>query len=314
MKPPFSKYNSLENEIFRGLCGFALLTMGVYTLHDLFVVSDPLFIALDCILVLLLAIGYLLSRKFGETFNLTLPFTVVIMMLLGVFYFFLGGLKGTLPFYFILFSFSFSILLKGKAWTGMAALFSATLVFLVFMQVMYPEMIKNVYSSDSNTDLIISFFISLSFTIYGTRIAKKHYDEALERIVRQNEELNLRNEEIKKKNKEFRKKREEVEGLNMQLNVLLEEGSERLREQNRQLLEYAFINSHKVRGPLARVLGLVDLIKSTGSEEDRKLFLEKLEESAFELDHMVTEMNKVLQKGSVGTDRSPKKPAPVAVR
>lgn len=298
MKPPFSKYNSLENEIFNALCGFALLTMAVYILHDFFVIDDPVFLALDFVLLVLLGTGYYLSRRLGEYFNLAFPFSIVLMVLLGVFYFFLGGLKGTLPFYFILFSFSFSILLKGKAWTGMAIFFSLTLIFLVFIQMKYPELITNVYKHNSYTDLIISFFISLSFTIYGTRIAKSRYDEALERIVSQNHEMNRQNEEIKKKNKELKRKREETEGLNSQLNLLLEEGTEKLREQHRQLLHYAFINSHKVRGPLARVMGLVELLKTTTDEEDRKLFLEKLEESSAELDRMVTEMNKVLHQTS----------------
>ncbi len=39
---------------------------------------------------------------------------------------------------------------------------------------------------------------------------------------------------------------------------------------NRQIAEYAFFNSHKLRGPLARLMGLVDLIDFQGSSPGRK--------------------------------------------
>ena len=69
---------------------------------------------------------------------------------------------------------------------------------------------------------------------------------------------------------------------------------EEIELQNQKLLEYAFYNAHNVRGPLARILGLVYLLKREADKIgfiDNDQYLEKLSESANELDLAVREMS-----------------------
>ena len=72
---------------------------------------------------------------------------------------------------------------------------------------------------------------------------------------------------------------------------------EEIELQNQKLLEYAFYNAHKVRGPLARILGLVYLLKREADNigfVDNDGYLEKLSECATELDIAVREMSQYL--------------------
>jgi signal transduction histidine kinase len=74
---------------------------------------------------------------------------------------------------------------------------------------------------------------------------------------------------------------------------------EEIELQNQKLLEYAFFNAHKVRGPLARILGLVYLLKREADKigfVDNDQYLEKLSESANELDIAVREMSHYLDE------------------
>jgi light-regulated signal transduction histidine kinase (bacteriophytochrome) len=74
---------------------------------------------------------------------------------------------------------------------------------------------------------------------------------------------------------------------------------EEIELQNQKLLEYAFYNAHKVRGPLARILGLVYLLKREADNigfVDKDRYLEKLSESANELDIAVREMSHFLDE------------------
>jgi light-regulated signal transduction histidine kinase (bacteriophytochrome) len=74
---------------------------------------------------------------------------------------------------------------------------------------------------------------------------------------------------------------------------------EEIELQNQKLLEYAFYNAHKVRGPLARILGLVYLLKREADNigfVDKDRYLEKLSESATELDIAVREMSHFLDE------------------
>ena len=74
---------------------------------------------------------------------------------------------------------------------------------------------------------------------------------------------------------------------------------EEIELQNQKLIEYAFYNAHKVRGPLARILGLVYLLKREADKigfVDNDQYLEKLSESDNELDIAVREMSHYLNE------------------
>ena len=74
---------------------------------------------------------------------------------------------------------------------------------------------------------------------------------------------------------------------------------EEIELQNQKLIEYAFYNAHKVRGPLARILGLVYLLKREADKigfVDNDQYLDKLSESANELDIAVREMSHYLNE------------------
>jgi hypothetical protein len=53
------------------------------------------------------------------------------------------------------------------------------------------------------------------------------------------------------------------------------------------------MNAHKVRGPLARILGLINLYKDH-QVEVHDLF-DKVDEAAHELDHVIKEINSSLE-------------------
>lgn len=72
---------------------------------------------------------------------------------------------------------------------------------------------------------------------------------------------------------------------------------EKLVEKNKSLEEYAFITSHNLRRPLANILGLVQLFDEKKSDDDlNKEIIEKLKTSAEELDEVIKQTTKVLNK------------------
>ena len=66
-----------------------------------------------------------------------------------------------------------------------------------------------------------------------------------------------------------------------------------LELRNKQLEEYAFINSHVLRAPVAKILGLSALIEPEDSTTDPEVLV-NLKESCEELDHVVRSINKSL--------------------
>lgn len=76
---------------------------------------------------------------------------------------------------------------------------------------------------------------------------------------------------------------------------------EELLEQNRRLGEIAWVQSHELRAPLARILGLTNLIKGGALFDDIELteVLSKIEDSASELDDAVRRIVRKTEGGVV---------------
>jgi K+-sensing histidine kinase KdpD len=130
-------------------------------------------------------------------------------------------------------------------------------------------------------------------------------------ICYKNQEIKALLEEVKKRNYELVEKTNEIETMNEELNSVNEQLSTlndsleatvrrrtaELETQNTQLTEYAFINSHVLRAPLARILGLAQLISREANIKDRQL-LDALVHSSDELDLIIRKISDILYSGN----------------
>ena len=126
--------------------------------------------------------------------------------------------------------------------------------------------------------------LTLGVVIYWFNLINVHYASRLK----------LANEELSNTNEELLSKSEQLDQLNKNLARLVKERADIIAAKDRQIIEYANLNAHKVRGPLARILGLLSLTDHTSNEEELKKLIEKMDYSASELNDIITEMNKVL--------------------
>lgn len=85
-----------------------------------------------------------------------------------------------------------------------------------------------------------------------------------------------------------------------QLEKLLQANNQQMKEQNKSIAKYAYLNSHKARSPLARILGLVNLTKyeDLADEEKRRYYFDELSSNAKELDNILKEISEVLDQPS----------------
>lgn len=76
------------------------------------------------------------------------------------------------------------------------------------------------------------------------------------------------------------------------------ERTEELEHQNKQLAEYAFINSHLLRAPLASILGITNLLSKTKLTDEQKEYLAHLNSASIQLHEVVGKINKALNTGA----------------
>lgn len=111
------------------------------------------------------------------------------------------------------------------------------------------------------------------------------------------ETLHESREKIKHQNRMLEIQRDEIRFMNDRLEEKVNERTEQLFKRNQQLEEFAFINAHKLRGPLSRIKGLVYLIqKDPNVEEYRNDLMNYLSVSAEELDEVVKHITKKLDE------------------
>lgn len=97
--------------------------------------------------------------------------------------------------------------------------------------------------------------------------------------------------------------------MNEVLEVRVKERTEELETQNKRLAEYAFINSHLLRGPVSRVLGLINLIDNDKTLKESEL-IDLLRRSGSELDEIVKKITEALNDGNYLSIEELRKPRP----
>ena len=112
-----------------------------------------------------------------------------------------------------------------------------------------------------------------------------------------NEAIKAQNQEIKNQNQEIQSQAEEIRGINENLENLVSSRTAELEKKNKALEEYAFINAHKLRSPVASILGLINLLNKMPASDENKPIMEHLQDSAVKLDEIVSSITKAIQRG-----------------
>ncbi len=92
-----------------------------------------------------------------------------------------------------------------------------------------------------------------------------------------------------------RMQNKQLETLNNTLEEEVQKRTQKIMEQNLRIKEIAFRNSHNTRAPVARLLGMAELLKLDQRDNKDELF-DKIIDSAREIDEVIHEMNSILNE------------------
>ena len=110
-----------------------------------------------------------------------------------------------------------------------------------------------------------------------------------------NEEISFQKNAIESQAEALLKLNEELHDLNRSLEGRINERTKQLFLQNKKLAEYAFINAHKLRAPIASILGLIDLF-SKADVSEQQLILDHLKTCGEDLDNTIRNINATLEE------------------
>lgn len=121
-------------------------------------------------------------------------------------------------------------------------------------------------------------------------------------LIKAHQQLKSQKEEIERKQNEIAKKSLELANLNKELYALNEnleekivQRSEQLTRKNKQIAKYTYFNSHKLRAPVASVLGLINVLELSKNGVLDHSILNHLKSCALELDQIIHNLKNILE-------------------
>ncbi len=137
-------------------------------------------------------------------------------------------------------------------------------------------------------------FLMISTCCFAFQVIIANNDEYNQKLVN---ELREKTNEIEAQNEELIQSQESLNEINLHLETLVEDRTKKIRTQNETLVKYAYTNAHHVRGPVARVLGLIELSRMK-TDLNYSWFFEKVEHETRAIDLIIKRIGSELEPGN----------------
>lgn len=119
--------------------------------------------------------------------------------------------------------------------------------------------------------------------------------KAHQQLKTQKEDIELKQSEIARKSLELANLNKELYALNENLEEKIVQRSEQLTRKNKQIAKYTYFNSHKLRAPVASVLGLINVLELSRDGVLDQTILNHLKSCALELDQIIYNLKNILE-------------------
>ncbi|MEO7990093.1 MAG: hypothetical protein ABI663_11155 [Chryseolinea sp.] len=140
---------------------------------------------------------------------------------------------------------------------------------------------------------IFSLLTLLALFIFVRNSKRRHTLSKV--LLEKNELLEIQKMEIEMKQEELTTLNNELAYVNKNLDNLVKEKTYELVIKNKKLIDYSFLNAHSLRGPLARIMGLVNLIRLQETPPESVKLINMLDASSKELDEVVHKISKIVE-------------------
>ena len=141
--------------------------------------------------------------------------------------------------------------------------------------------------------ILLLAVIVIAYIMHKQRLAQKNVINLLNE---KNDQIQLQSEELHAQSEKMKYLNQNLENLNGTLEERIKERTSLLKEQNKVLAEYAFINAHELRAPVATVLGLVNLLRSCELREDEEKIVNYLHDATTHLDEVIKDIKEKLER------------------
>ncbi|MCS6823104.1 MAG: hypothetical protein NZ529_02325 [Cytophagaceae bacterium] len=187
-------------------------------------------------------------------------------------------------------------LFSGKERLYYLIFYLTTIAVLSVSQIFFPEMIIDTMDGQPMYIMVTLYFIRLGLIVNHVSILRDAYQKEHKKTLSLLREVQKLNDEISSQNEELKCIQEELQSANENLEQNVRERTQKVEEQNQKLLIYGYINSHVLRAPVSRLMGLIEVLKQETNEKAREDILKIIYSEAHEIDEKIKQISKVINE------------------
>lgn len=288
-----------EKKIFSTVVLITFSAIAAAIVMEIFWAKRMLVILLDSSMTLTCLFILARNQLKGYSTAWTVAFLSMVTLLCIVVYFQTGGSEGSMANSIMAVMLVAIAILHIKYSVKVLVLFMLIQIALLLSNVLVPGLItgKPTGVDPIRISAVVNFLIAGGLGVLVTYLKSAYKRES--RLLRQmNFELSEKNEEIEIQNDRLQQQQEEIRLINENLEERIQQRTQKLKELNRKLEKYAYINSHILRAPICRIKGLYYLLEidpryhTPGSDE----LIKHLKSAATELDKVLLQINTALER------------------
>jgi signal transduction histidine kinase len=279
----------LEMQLFLYAMYLAVAFRVVQTAHHV-LIESPLIVILPGIINLLLL--WLFLRLYPNWFKLSLV-TFFLVPVISTFFFWneTGGWDGSRPYTLLVLIVGIILISHGLMQVALLLVYGVMLATLSVIEL--PTWIGSLNPNYNTPSLEFDFLVNALMLILIVVHLKTRFTNYRSSVSRTNEELIRVTKTLDSQTEQLRKQQLELDSLRNNLEGMVADRIREVRTKSAVLREYAFVNAHHVRAPLARMLGLIYLIELENGYAGQPERLDKIKSEARRMDAIIQQINDI---------------------
>lgn len=203
-----------------------------------------------------------------------------------------GGWNGVVP--YILIIVVVAIVITSHGLLQAITLLAYGVVVVLLANTVVPGLLPEPSLDHSILSMEFDFFVSVSLLILITSYLKTRFFAYRKSVQATNARLKQLSETLAGQTHQLNEKQAELNAIKDKLEAIATTKVREVKTKARVLEDYAFINGHQVRAPLARVLGLIHLIELETPHHERSEAFGRIKAEAEKMDAIVQRINEVI--------------------
>ncbi|MTI28768.1 hypothetical protein E1163_27665 [Fulvivirga kasyanovii] len=273
----------LERKILLHSVRNTIVIVLIYLIYDLIAGDNPdLVVGGIFTCLIFMACYWLITVRFSVFLKRLLAFIYLVCVTTG--FLSQGGMSALTAIDFCGILLVFSTIFTGRERNIFIRVLIILVLLLSYVEVFRADLIDNLRVNDHPLVNVVEVIVRLMSLLQIFLTYKNQYDSEQSRLCRANEGLE--------------KAHYQIAAYNKNLERLVDSRTETIQNLNKKLIEYTYFNSHKTRAPLARIQGLLHIMKlkpTYKEDEDLRKVVDLTYNNSLELDNIIKQFSALLE-------------------